>query len=94
LAAKALRLLIRLSISLIFEVISTFKLLHTSTIPALTVYSFASVKLRLDYVDNPPQSETDEDQAIVERVKQRRGDAGLLELDLSLLHAPAVADGW
>ncbi|KAF2658840.1 4-carboxymuconolactone decarboxylase-like protein [Lophiostoma macrostomum CBS 122681] len=50
--------------------------------------------MRLNYVGNPPQCATAEDQAIVERVKQRRGDGCLLELDLSLLHAPPVADGW
>jgi hypothetical protein len=50
--------------------------------------------MRLPYVENPPKVESEEDKAIVDRVKQRRGDAGLLELDLALLHAPPVADGW
>jgi hypothetical protein len=50
--------------------------------------------MRLPYVPNPPQFENADDQAIVERVQQRRGEAGLLELDLSLLHSPPVADGW
>lgn len=50
--------------------------------------------MRLPYVPNPPKPEVEEDQAIVERVKQRRGEAGLLELDLALLHSPPVADGW
>ncbi|KAF2190219.1 hypothetical protein K469DRAFT_699827 [Zopfia rhizophila CBS 207.26] len=50
--------------------------------------------MRLPYVSNPPSFDNEQDQAIVERVKQRRGDAGLLELDLSLLHSPPVADGW
>lgn len=51
--------------------------------------------MRLPYVPNPPKLEDSaEDQAIVERVRQRRGSAGLLELDLSLLHTPPVADGW
>ncbi|KAF2873634.1 4-carboxymuconolactone decarboxylase-like protein [Massariosphaeria phaeospora] len=50
--------------------------------------------MRLPYVPNPPSFDNEADQAIVERVKQRRGDAGLLELDRTLLHAPAVADGW
>ncbi|KAF2202799.1 4-carboxymuconolactone decarboxylase-like protein, partial [Delitschia confertaspora ATCC 74209] len=42
----------------------------------------------------PPEFENDDEQAVVERVKQRRGDEGLLELDLALLHSPPVADGW
>jgi hypothetical protein len=50
--------------------------------------------MRLPYVENPPKFEDEQSQAIVERVQQRRGDAGLLELDLALLHAPQVADGW
>ncbi|OCL10767.1 4-carboxymuconolactone decarboxylase-like protein [Glonium stellatum] len=50
--------------------------------------------MRLPYVPNPPQFENADDQAIVERVQQRRGEAGLLELDLSLLHSPPIADGW
>jgi hypothetical protein len=51
-------------------------------------------KMRLSYVANPPEYKDEQDQAIVERVKQRRGERGLLELDLALLHAPPVADGW
>ncbi|KAF2789453.1 4-carboxymuconolactone decarboxylase-like protein [Melanomma pulvis-pyrius CBS 109.77] len=50
--------------------------------------------MHLPYVQNPPEFKDAQDQTIVERLKQRRGDAGLLELDLTLLHAPPVADGW
>lgn len=50
--------------------------------------------MRLPYVENPPSFDNEEYKEIAERVKQRRGDAGLLELDLTLLHAPPVADGW
>jgi hypothetical protein len=50
--------------------------------------------MRLPYVDKEPTFDNAQDQAIVERVKQRRGEAGLLELDRALLHAPPVADGW
>ncbi|ORY19595.1 4-carboxymuconolactone decarboxylase-like protein [Clohesyomyces aquaticus] len=50
--------------------------------------------MRLPYIPNPPTPENEEDRAIVQRVKQRRGEAGLLELDLALLHSPPVADGW
>ncbi|RMD39589.1 hypothetical protein DV735_g5543, partial [Chaetothyriales sp. CBS 134920] len=34
------------------------------------------------------------DKAVLERVQARRGDKGLIPLDLALLHAPKVADGW
>jgi len=34
------------------------------------------------------------DQAVVERVKARRGERGLIPLDRALLHSPPVADGW
>jgi hypothetical protein len=51
-------------------------------------------KMRLPYVPNPPQFTDPDDQAILERVKARRGAMGLIELDLALLHAPKVADGW
>jgi hypothetical protein len=50
--------------------------------------------MRLPYVPNPPNFESEEDRATVERVKQRRGERGLIPLDLSLLHSPPVADGW
>lgn len=50
--------------------------------------------MRLPYIPKDVHFENAEDQAILDRVKQRRGDAGLLELDRALLHAPPVADGW
>jgi hypothetical protein len=50
--------------------------------------------MRLDYVQNPPNFTSPADQAVVERVKQRRGSKGLIALDKTLLHAPPVADGW
>ena len=50
--------------------------------------------MRLPYVDNPPKFDTDEDKEILKRVEARRGERGLLPLDLALLHAPKVADGW
>lgn len=49
--------------------------------------------MRLSYVDNPPKNLSAEDEQILERVKARRGERGLLPLDLALLHAPKVADG-
>lgn len=50
--------------------------------------------MRLPYVDNPPTFSDANDQAIVQRVQQRRGERGLIPLDLALLHSPPVADGW
>jgi len=50
--------------------------------------------MRLDYVPNPPKDLSSEDQEVLERVKARRGAMGLIPLDLTLLHAPKIADGW
>jgi len=50
--------------------------------------------MRLSYIPNDATYSNPDDQAIIDRVKQRRGSAGLLELDRALLHAPPVADGW
>ena len=49
--------------------------------------------MRLNYVPNPPTDLSPDDQAVLERVKARRGAGGLLPLDLALLHSPAVTDG-
>ena len=49
--------------------------------------------MRLQYISDNPQMPNAEDQAVVERVKERRGGK-LIELDKALLHAPPVADGW
>ena len=49
--------------------------------------------MRLQYVPDDPQLDSAEDQAIVARVKERRGGQ-LIALDKALLHAPPVADGW
>ena len=50
--------------------------------------------MRIPYVQNPPPTPTPEIEAIVDRVKARRGAKGLIPLDLALLHAPMIADGW
>ncbi|CBX96755.1 hypothetical protein IAQ61_005382 [Plenodomus lingam] len=50
--------------------------------------------MRLDYIPDPPNFKSPEDQAVVERVLQRRGEKGLIALDRTLLHTPPVADGW
>ncbi|KAI1370771.1 AhpD-like protein [Hypoxylon crocopeplum] len=50
--------------------------------------------MRLPYTPNPPTPATEADQAIVSRIAARRAPRPLQPLDLALLHAPAVADGW
>ena len=49
--------------------------------------------MRLPYIPDDPQMGTEEDAAIVQRVKDRRGGK-LIALDKTLLHASAVANGW
>lgn len=49
--------------------------------------------MRLPYIPDDPQMSSAEDQAIVQRVKDRRGGK-LIALDKTLLHSPPVADGW
>lgn len=50
--------------------------------------------MRIPYVSDPPATATEEDAAIVSRVRARRAPRPLQPLDLALLHAPPVADGW
>jgi alkylhydroperoxidase family enzyme len=52
--------------------------------------------MRLPYIDaaNPDAFTTPEETAIVARVRARRAPRPLQPLDLTLLHSPAVADGW
>jgi alkylhydroperoxidase family enzyme len=52
--------------------------------------------MRLPYVDptNPNAFQDPEEAAIVSRVRARRAPRPLQPLDLTLLHSPAVADGW
>ncbi|KAK4038427.1 AhpD-like protein [Parachaetomium inaequale] len=50
--------------------------------------------MRLPYVPNPPVTPSPEEAAIVERIQARRAPRPLQPLDLALLHAPPVADGW
>lgn len=49
--------------------------------------------MRLNYVSNPPTNLSPDDQGVLERVQARRGPNGLIPLDLTLLHSPAVTDG-
>lgn len=50
--------------------------------------------MRIPYVDNPPKPADAEEAAIVARIEARRAPRPLQPLDLALLHAPPVADGW
>jgi alkylhydroperoxidase family enzyme len=52
--------------------------------------------MRLPYVDatDPNTFPSPEEAAIVARVRERRAPRPLQPLDLTLLHSPAVADGW
>jgi len=52
--------------------------------------------MRLPYVDptDPTTFQAPGEAAIVERVRARRAPRPLQALDLTLLHSPAVADGW
>ncbi|RYN58836.1 hypothetical protein AA0114_g1889 [Alternaria tenuissima] len=50
--------------------------------------------MRLPYVPDPPNFTSEEDKTVEQRVRQRRGEKGLIALDRTLLHAPPVADGW
>ncbi|KNG82664.1 4-carboxymuconolactone decarboxylase [Aspergillus nomiae NRRL 13137] len=50
--------------------------------------------MRLPYVPNPPPTATPEEAEILNRVQTRRGEKGLIPLDLALLHSFPVADGW
>lgn len=50
--------------------------------------------MRLPYVPNPPIPANAEEAAIIERTLERRGDGGLIPLDLALLHSPSITDGW
>ena len=52
--------------------------------------------MRLPYVDptDPNAFKDPEESAIVSRVRARRAPRPLQPLDLTLLHSPAVADGW
>ncbi|CAA9959413.1 4-carboxymuconolactone decarboxylase [Pyrenophora teres f. maculata] len=50
--------------------------------------------MRLPYIPDPPNFTNEDDKAVEQRVRKRRGEKGLIALDRTLLHAPPVADGW
>ena len=62
--------------------------------PALSFSCIYCPKMRLPYTSNPPHFTSLEDQAILSAVQSRRGEHGLIALDLALLHAPQIAGGW
>ncbi|QKX63156.1 uncharacterized protein TRUGW13939_10325 [Talaromyces rugulosus] len=49
--------------------------------------------MRLQYIPDPPSNLSEEDQQVCDRIRARRGPAGLLGIDRTLPHAPKVADG-
>lgn len=50
--------------------------------------------MRLEYAPNPPPCKNAEEEAILDRILQRRGANGLNELDRTQFHAPLIADGF
>ncbi|KAK7423609.1 hypothetical protein QQZ08_008963 [Neonectria magnoliae] len=50
--------------------------------------------MRVAYVTDPVPTKNKDEAAIVERIKARRDPRPLQPLDLTLLHAPSIADGW
>ncbi|KAI0880272.1 AhpD-like protein [Annulohypoxylon maeteangense] len=50
--------------------------------------------MRLPYTPNPPVPSSEADAGIISRIAARRAPRPLQPLDLALLHAPPVADGW
>jgi alkylhydroperoxidase family enzyme len=81
---------IRLTLNLSSSVTRIPPQLKSST-KHLTTTSY--LNMRLPYIPDDPRMATEEDAAIVQRVKDRRGGK-LIALDKTLLHAPAVANGW
>ena len=50
--------------------------------------------MRISYTPNPPPTSSAEEEEILKRIVARRGSQGLIDLDLALLHAPLIADGY
>ncbi|WDK20250.1 carboxymuconolactone decarboxylase [Colletotrichum graminicola] len=71
-----------------------FRPRKTPPIPPTTNHPAPKSKMRIPYVPNPPPTSTPEEAAIVSRIQARRNPRPLQSLDLALLHAPPVADGW
>jgi len=50
--------------------------------------------MRIPYAPTEPADPTPENQAIYERIRERRKPRPLIPLDLALLHNPPIADGY
>ncbi|KAL7931442.1 AhpD-like protein [Trichoderma chlorosporum] len=50
--------------------------------------------MRLPYVPNPPVGLDATGRAVINQILARRGRAGLISLDRTLLHSPTIAGGW
>lgn len=50
--------------------------------------------MRIPYAPSEPANPTPENQAIYDRIRERRHPRPLIPLDLALLHNPEVADGY
>ena len=50
--------------------------------------------MRIPYAPKEPSDPTPENEAIYERIKERRNPRPLISLDLALLHNPNIADGF
>ncbi|KAK4541554.1 hypothetical protein LTR36_007851 [Oleoguttula mirabilis] len=50
--------------------------------------------MRIPYAPTEPANPTPENQAIYERIRERRNPRPLIPLDLALLHNPEIADGY
>ena len=50
--------------------------------------------MRIPYAPAEPANPTPENEAIYERIRERRKPRPLIPLDLALLHNPEVADGY
>ena len=50
--------------------------------------------MRVSYTSNPPEFNSEEDKAVVQRVLDRRHPDGLWKLDRALLHSPLITDGF
>jgi alkylhydroperoxidase family enzyme len=50
--------------------------------------------MRIPYAPKEPADPTPENQAIYDRIKERRNPRPLIPLDLALLHNPNIADGF
>lgn len=57
------------------------------------IHHYNHLNMRLPYIADDAQMKSEEDAAIVQDTKDRRGGK-LIALDKTLLHAPAIANGW